>query len=136
LKVALRWLDMVAYLVFLGFVLLTGVRITLWYAGLALSFASALFWFAARWQLGASFSVQAEARQLVTSGLYSKFRHPVYVFSTAAWVGVLVALLGVQGVVIGLIVVVVQILRARREDRVLAQAFGSEYVAYRASTWF
>jgi protein-S-isoprenylcysteine O-methyltransferase Ste14 len=34
----------------------------------------------ARLQLGASFSVTAQARKLVTTGLYSRIRNPIYVF--------------------------------------------------------
>ncbi len=30
----------------------------------------------------------------------------------------------------------IQILRVRREEKVLAEAFGAEYQAYRAKTWF
>ena len=33
-------------------------------------------------------------------------------------------------------VITVQVIRARREERVLTEAFGAEYEAYRNSTWF
>ena len=58
------------------------------------------FWIAARLQLGESFSVRPEARHLVTTGIYSKIRHPVYVFGTPAVTGILVALLGWKAVII------------------------------------
>jgi protein-S-isoprenylcysteine O-methyltransferase Ste14 len=93
-------------------------------------------WLIARVQLGRSFSVTAQARGLVTSGLYSKFRQPVYIFGTLAWIGALVVLLGSKGAVIGAIVAIIQLARMQREERVLAEAFGPEYEAYRAATWF
>lgn len=128
-KIALRWLDMVVYLVFVALAVQLGPRVTPWYVGLCLSAAVAPLWFVARWQLGTSFSVRPKARQLVTRGLYSKLRHPVYVFGSLAWLGVLLALLGWPALIIWLVVAVIEFGRARREERVLAEAFGPEYVA-------
>jgi protein-S-isoprenylcysteine O-methyltransferase Ste14 len=48
-------------------------------------------WLTARIQLGKSFSVRARARALVTTGLYSKFRHPIYLFGGVAYAGLLIA---------------------------------------------
>ena len=48
----------------------------------------------------------------------------------------LLSLQGWQALVIWAVLVPVQVVRARREQRVLAEAFGAEYAAYRASTWF
>ena len=49
---------------------------------------------------------------------------------------VLLALQGWPGLVVWVILIPVQVIRARREERVLAEAFGAEYEAYRSSTWF
>lgn len=87
MKVVLRWLDIVVYLVFLAYAVLSGPHVTPWYVGLCLAAVSFPFWLLARWQLGRSFSVRPEARQLVTWGLYSRLRHPVYVFGSVAWFG-------------------------------------------------
>jgi protein-S-isoprenylcysteine O-methyltransferase Ste14 len=135
-KTVLRWLDIAVYLAFLVYAVVSGPRATAWYAGLVLVAVSAPFWFLARWQLGRSFSVGPKASQLVTWGLYSKIRHPVYVFGGLAWLGALMTLLGWKAVIIWVIVAVIEIVRARREDRVLAEAFGSEYAEYRSKTWF
>ena len=131
-----RWLDIAIFLGFAAYVLLTAPREGNWYAGLALAAVCTPFWIAARRQLGASFSVRPDARLLVTTGIYSKIRHPVYVFGTPAVTGVLVALLGWGAVVIAAIVVPVEILRARREEAVLVEKFGARYTAYRERTWF
>ena len=136
MKTVLRWLDIIVYLVFLVFAALTGPRGTTWYLGLCISFAAIPWWFAACWQLGASFLVTARANRLVTTGMYSKFRHPVYVFGGLAWFGALLVLLGWQAWIIGFLVATIEIVRARREERVLAAAFGNEYEQYRRNTWF
>jgi protein-S-isoprenylcysteine O-methyltransferase Ste14 len=132
----LRWMDIAVYVVFLIFAALAGPRLGTWYIGLGLAVLTVPFWFAARWQLGASFSVSAQARKLVTTGLYSKLRHPVYVFGSVAWLGALMTLLGWKALVIWVIVVAVELLRVRREESVLAETFGAEYEEYRRGSWF
>ena len=93
-------------------------------------------WFVARRQLGVAFSVRPQARQLVATGLYAKLRHPIYVFGTMAFLLVLLALLGRPALAIWAVLIPIQVIRARREEAVLAEAFGAEYEAYRSSTWF
>lgn len=111
----------------------TTLRIT----GAALALISAALLLLARMQLGASFSAQPRARALVTSGIYSKVRHPIYTFGALLAVGV--ALYLEQRwllLVVVLIVVPVQLLRARKEEQVLMNAFGQAYARYKAGTWF
>ncbi len=98
--------------------------------------AAAPLWLVAKRQLGEAFSVRPEARHLVTEGLYSKIRHPIYVFGSTAFFGAILALLGWSVVIAWVVVAAVQFRRAGREDQVLAQAFGQEYAAYRDRTWF
>ena len=42
----------------------------------------------------------------------------------------------VLGVVVAVVLVPLQVYRARKEDAVLAAAFGEEYERYKAGTWF
>jgi protein-S-isoprenylcysteine O-methyltransferase Ste14 len=55
--------------------------------GLVLAIAGIGLLTLARLQLGSSFSVTPQARQLVTTGLYSRIRNPVYVFSAIGLAG-------------------------------------------------
>jgi len=90
----------------------------------------------ARYQLGRSFAIKAEARQLVTHGLYSKIRNPIYVFGVVLFAGFVLV---IQRPILWLVVVVViigQTVRARREARVLEATFGDAYREYRRTTWF
>ena len=137
MKRTLRWLDVAVYLVLLALAAWFGPHgAAVWYVGLCLSLAAAPLWLAAKWQLGEAFSVRPEARRLVTGGLYSKLRHPIYVFGTVAFLGAVLAMLGWSALVVWVVVALVQFRRVGREDRVLAQAFGPEYAAYRDATWF
>jgi protein-S-isoprenylcysteine O-methyltransferase Ste14 len=113
-----------------------GSHTTFAYTALGLSLVCAVLWFVARWQLGTAFSVTAQARHLVTQGLYAKIRHPIYIFGTLAFLFVVLALQGWAALVIWAIVIAIQVGRLRREERVLAETFGAEYSAYRRETWF
>ncbi len=73
---------------------------------------------------------------MVTTGLYARIRHPVYVFGTLAGLGSLVALQVWPILIFGLALTPITMLRSIREDRVLKSAFGAEYDRYQAQTWF
>ena len=90
----------------------------------------------ARWQLGSSFSVKAKASRLVTTGLYSRIRNPIYLFGGLFVVGLSLFLSPWGPLVVALVIVPMQVMRARREERMLAEAFGEEYVRYKSKTWF
>jgi protein-S-isoprenylcysteine O-methyltransferase Ste14 len=77
-----------------------------------------------------SFSIIPEARRLVTGGPYSLSRHPVYLGEVATAIGVNLATAGwLSALAIGYFIVC-ELLRLRWEERILSQAFSSEYPAY------
>ena len=91
---------------------------------------------AARVQLGASFSVRAKAKKLVTTGVYSRIRNPIYVFSAMFLVGLVIVSERWLLLVPIALLLPLQMSRARKEEAVLREAFGDEYVRYKAGTWF
>jgi protein-S-isoprenylcysteine O-methyltransferase Ste14 len=105
--------------------------------GLAIGAIGFVLWMVARQQLGKSFTVTAQAKALVTTGLYSKIRNPIYFFGGIAFVGVFLAWGNIYALsAVTLFYFAMQILRARKESAVLEEAFGDEYRAYKARTWF
>jgi protein-S-isoprenylcysteine O-methyltransferase Ste14 len=106
------------------------------WTGLGITLPAAVLLFVARWQLGRSFSVTPQARQLVTHGLYSKIRNPIYVFSGLMLAGIVVALQRPYGLLFLLVLIPVQVLRANKEAKVLEAKFGETYCEYKAKTWF
>jgi protein-S-isoprenylcysteine O-methyltransferase Ste14 len=90
----------------------------------------------ARFQLGESFAVRARAHKLVTHGLYSKIRNPVYVFGVVTFAGVIVIFQMPPLWLLLVALIIFQTIRARRESAVLEAAFGDEYREYRSRTWF
>lgn len=77
-----------------------------------------------------SFSIIPEARRLVTGGPYALSRHPVYLGEIATAVGVNLATGGWLSAVAVAYFIVCEVLRMRWEERILAQAFPTEYPAY------
>jgi len=134
---AIVWLDVVAFVIVWGLVFRHGPRTSIWICGLGLGVLSFPFWIVARLQLGRSFTVRAEARHLVTRGLYARLRHPIYIFGGLAYLGAFLALHN-RGMLVAYLVfsVLVQGMRARRETQVLEAAFGQAYRDYRVRTWF
>jgi protein-S-isoprenylcysteine O-methyltransferase Ste14 len=89
-----------------------------------------------RWTLGRSFSVRAKATALVTTGIYSKIRNPIYVSGEVFLIGAAIMVWRLEFLLALLLIIPVQILRERRESRVLEEKFGEEYREYRRRTWF
>ena len=101
---AVVWLVMHAYLVNWD-----GVKV----AGAVVAGVSLVLLVVARLQLGGSFAVKAKATTLVTTGLYSRIRNPIYVFGALmlVWMSVVLG----TWVLLGLVVLLtpVQAYRAR-----------------------
>jgi protein-S-isoprenylcysteine O-methyltransferase Ste14 len=102
----------------------------------AIALPSIVLFLIARYQLGRSFSVTAQAHELVTHGIYSKIRNPIYVFGGLIILAFLLTLQKPVFLLILLVMIPVQVKRARNEARVLEEKFGDAYREYRKKTWF
>lgn len=104
--------------------------------GLAIAVPAVLLLIVARIQLGRAFSVHAKATTLVTSGLYSRIRNPIYVFSALLILGFIIWTGRPALLLFFAVLVPVQIYRSRTESAVLEAKFGAEYTEYKRKTWF
>jgi protein-S-isoprenylcysteine O-methyltransferase Ste14 len=104
--------------------------------GMVIAVPAFCLWARARLQLGASFAISAQAKHLVTHGLYSKIQNPVYVFSAIFLLGMVIFFGAPQGFLLFLILIPLQLVRIRNERQVLEEKFGDEYREYRKHTWF
>jgi protein-S-isoprenylcysteine O-methyltransferase Ste14 len=90
----------------------------------------------ARYTLGKSFSITPQARALVTTGIYSRIRNPIYVSGMVVFIGVFLMIRNPYFWLVLLLVAAAQFLRARKEAQILEEKFGDAYREYRARTWF
>jgi protein-S-isoprenylcysteine O-methyltransferase Ste14 len=90
----------------------------------------------ARFNLGSSFSVTPQTKKLVTKGVYSRVRHPVYVFSAVARAGLALYLERPVFLSFLIVLIPIQVARARKESQKLEEKFGEEYQAWKLTTWF
>ncbi|MEA3027526.1 MAG: hypothetical protein QOF91_2811 [Alphaproteobacteria bacterium] len=86
-----------------------------------------LFW------LGRSFSVMAQARQLVTTGPYAIVRHPLYLCEEITVLGIALAHFSIAAVLIVAVQWMFQLRRMSNEEKVLGASF-PECAAYFART--
>ena len=105
-------------------------------AGAIIAFASLSLILVARIQLGRAFSIRAQASRLVTTGLYSRIRNPIYVFSTLFFVGIILFTQRLLLLLFFVVLIPVQIFRIRNEERALQEKFGAAFQDYKRQTWF
>jgi len=106
------------------------------YIGIILIIPSSVLLIIAYFQLGSSFAITPQAKELVTKGLYAKIRHPIYVFGTLLFLGLGMVVRNMTIYVFCVILLVRNIWRAWQENRVLEEKFGDAYRAYRKRVWF
>jgi protein-S-isoprenylcysteine O-methyltransferase Ste14 len=105
-------------------------------AGIAIAAPAFLLFVAARIELGHAFSVQAKATTLVTTGVYSRIRNPIYFFGAMFILGIIIWIGRPWLLLIFAVLIPLQVVRSRKEERVLAEKFGAAYLDYKQKTWF
>jgi protein-S-isoprenylcysteine O-methyltransferase Ste14 len=105
-------------------------------AGLALAAISFALVLLARAQLGKSFAVTPQAKDLVTHGLYSRLQHPMYVFVDLTVCGIALAVHRWYVLLFLVILLAMQTSNVLGERKVLQEKFGERYQRYRHATWF
>lgn len=105
-------------------------------AGVVIGLPSLALLLLARIELGGSFSVRPKAQTLVTHGLYSRIRNPIYVFGGLLIAGVFLYINKPRALWLFVAIIPLQIYRARQEEKILQASFGDEYQQYKSRTWF
>ncbi len=104
--------------------------------GIIFFFPSMVLWFLAKKQLGKAFRVKPQAVFFVKEGLYSKIKHPIYFFSSLAFLGILILFWKLYLIPLYVLLVIVQFIRAIAEEKRLIKRFGDEYIKYKDKTIF
>ncbi len=124
------------------YLFLAGMRRQPWtadrFAGVALICVGLGLVLTARMQLGDSFSISPKAKALVTRGLYSRIRNPMYVFVDLVLLGMILAarLYSWPALIAFAAILSIQTWQAKRESTLLEDKFGEAYRQYRKQTWF
>ncbi len=128
-------------------VIVAAVVVFLWYAlslpltpmrlaGLALIIPAFVLFLVARMQLGDAFNIKAKASELVTTGIYSRIRNPIYVFGGLMLAGLILWFERPLFLLVFAVLIPLQIMRVRKEEQVLEARFGTAYLEYKQKTWF
>jgi protein-S-isoprenylcysteine O-methyltransferase Ste14 len=113
-----------------------GIR-PLVYVGLTVGLSGIALWMLAMLHLGKSLAVLPGGERLVTRGVYRYFRHPVYMGIDMTLFGLFLAVGSTYGMIyFGVVVVPLNMIRSRLEEKALLQKFGDSYKTYRQQTWF
>ncbi len=104
--------------------------------GIVIALASFTLWLIARVQLGNAFSLAPKTKFVVKNGLYSKLRHPVYYFSISALIGISLFAASAWMLLPLLVLCALEALRIKKEEKLLTETFGAEYLDYKKLTWF
>jgi protein-S-isoprenylcysteine O-methyltransferase Ste14 len=103
---------------------------------LCLTLCSFLCWLLARIQLGTFLTFEPKAHSaLVTTGIYSKFRHPIYYFGSSALFFFFMLIEKYYYLLVFLVLVPLQVIRAAKENRVLKEKFDDVYLEYTEQLW-
>ena len=103
----------------------------------AITITGLCFWWAGKIFLGDAFSTVPRAKRLVTKGIYSKIRHPIYTGICLMLIGL--AFLGDAPLSLRVLILffaAVKIIRAYFEEKLLEKRFAAVYIEYKKNTWF
>ncbi len=118
-------------------ILVIGAEWSRWF-GLAMFLGAGIIVIVALCTLGKNYSVFVtiqEQHHLVQSGIYGVVRHPIYLGNLLLWPGACLVFRSWLVVPAFIFVLLVAVLRATQEERILAEHFGPEYEAYCRRTW-
>ena len=77
----------------------------------------------------------AQNATLITSGIFSIIRHPLYFFYVFELAGLLLVKFNFIAVIAVILDVVITLLRIGKEEKLLLEKYGGQYVNYRENTW-
>jgi len=108
-------------------------------AAIALTFAGVAFSIWARYCLGRNWSAAVtirEGHELIRRGPYARIRHPIYTGMLIALIGTALGIGELRALVAFALVLFGFVLKARREERLLASEFGAAFEEHRRHTGF
>ena len=104
---------------------------------LAIGMSGLALWITGMSYLGKALRVLPGAEKIIARGIYRFIRHPIYVGIILTHLGLFVACGSIFGMVyLFAVIVPLNFIRARLEEKAMSIKFGDRYHAYRNLTWF
>lgn len=105
--------------------------------GVSIIIFGSVIWLIGKNALGNNFTKSVHPKGLVTSGIYSKIRHPMYFGGMMIYIGMGLLLKSWIGLALTIILVIPMLLLfAKKEDKLLLEKYKEKYSAYRTKTIF
>ncbi|WP_455369910.1 methyltransferase family protein [[Eubacterium] cellulosolvens] len=105
--------------------------------GIAIGIIGLIIWIVGKHALGKSFTTTIIPKGLVTTGIYSKIRHPLYLGTILFFLGVGLYSKSIVGLTLTMILIIPLVAYlANLEEKALIEKFGSEYLDYKKKTIF
>jgi protein-S-isoprenylcysteine O-methyltransferase Ste14 len=92
-------------------------------------------WYSGLFYLGKNFHGFSEPKTLITSGIYSKISHPIYLGAILSFIGLSIFSKHTFIILVTLILIPLQLIRASVEQKKLEQKYGEKYIKYKKGTW-
>lgn len=105
-------------------------------SGLVICFLGFIIWWWGKVTIGNAFHPLPRAKKVVSHGIYSKIRHPIYTGLSFVLVGLSVLFSHWFITFLCGFTIAIQIVRARREEAILIEKFGEKYIEYKKKTIF
>ncbi len=110
----------------------------IYFSGLIINLIGLLIWWSAKIKIGENWSAgygKPQIKNLITTGIYSKLRHPLYWGINFTLFGIGLISLNVWISAISLLIIVYFFIRMHIETRYLEKALGKKYLLYEKKTW-
>jgi len=106
--------------------------------GLAVNLLGLIMWWTGKLTLAKNWNVgfgKPKITKLVTHGIYSKIRHPMYWGINLTFIGLTLIYSEIWFMVLSTIIIIYFFVRMRRENKYLLATIGKEYQNYKRNTW-
>jgi len=91
-------------------------------------------WYLARGGMKAVFGTTREKPEVISTGVFHLVRHPIYLGSIFFYLGASLISMSIASVAFLPIIIAFYIVICRYEERILAEAFGNDYLEYKKKT--
>ena len=91
-------------------------------------------WFLARKGMKAVFSTPREKPEVINTGVFRIVRHPIYTGAILFYLGAIVMTMSIASAALWPMIIGFYIFICKYEERILTEAFGSDYLEYKKRT--